>query len=209
MINFSRLKGKLSSNVFCSVSLQVFDMQSEINDSMAYNPAESTLDYTTADLEEELNEILAASDEPSSNTTSPASGIQKARSPVVSGNKNVSPGRTYAKASPSFTNIGLPSVPSEPLVSGSWSQQGYSAVSPPRVPQYGLDSNISPTLQDHPQYDSGALNRTFTLEESSSPSQISGASSSLDSYGLSSNMGDSDISKQFEALKVMEGSFSL
>ena len=207
MINFSRLKGKLSSNFFCSVSVQVFDMQSEINDSMAYNPAESTLDYTTTDLEEELIEILAASDEPSSNTTSPASGIQKARSPVVSGNKNVSPGRTYAKASPSFTNIGLPSVPSDPLVSGSWSQKGYSAVTPPRVPQYVLNSNISPTLKDHLQYDSGALNRT--LEESSSPSQISGASSSLDSYGLSSNMGDSDISKQFEALKVMEGSFSL
>ena len=185
-----------------------FDMQSEINDSMAYSPAESlALDYTTADLEEELNDILAASDEPG--TTSPAAGIQKPRSPVVSGNKKVSPGRTSAKASPSLTNIGLPSVPSEPLISGSWSPQGYSGVTPPRVPQYGLNSNISPRLQDHPQYDSGELKRTFTLEESNSPSQISGASSSLDSYGLSSNMSDSDVSKQFEALRVMEGSFSL
>ena len=179
-------------------------MQSEINDSMAYNPAESTLDYTTADLEEELSEILAASDEPGANTRSPEFGIQKPRSPVVSGNKYVSPGRTNTKASPSFTNIELPSVPSEPLVSGSWSPQGYSAVTPPRVPQHGHHSNISPTLQARPQYDSGPFNRT--LEESSSPSQIS---SSLDSYGLSSNLGDSDVSKQFEALKVLEGSFSL
>ena len=180
-------------------------MQSEINDSMAYNPAKSTLDYTTADLEEELSEILAASNEPDANIKIPESGIHKPGSPVVSGNKCVSPGRTNAKASPSFTNIELPSVPSEPLVSGSWSPQGYSAVTPPRVPQHGHHSNISPpTLQARPQYDSVAFSRT--LEESSSPSQIS---SSLDSYGFSSNMSDSDISKQFEALKVLEGSFSL
>ena len=202
-------------------------MQSEINDSMAYNPAESSPDYTTADLEEELSEILASgSDLPD---ISLPSGIQNPVSPCI-GDTSISPRRSDTKASPSYINSEFPTVPAGPIgpsfsVHGSplscttntsprdHSAHGlplaYTASSSPRGQQYGYYRNISPgkSLHQHlnPQSGSGVLNKTYPFDDSSGLSQISGASSTMDSHALSSQSSDLDVLSQFEALKVMEG----
>ena len=177
-------------------------MQSEINDSMAYNPAESTLDYTTADLEEELSEILASgSDQPDTNPIS--SGFQKPVSPRI-GDTSMSPARNDSKISPSYSDSGLPRVPGEQRFSAHGSPLGYSINTSPTGRQYRDYRNTSP-LQDVPGPGSGQLNRIYPFDESSSLSQISGANSTMDSRGLSSQSSDLDILSQLEAFKIMEG----
>ena len=165
-------------------------MQSEINESMAYNPADSTLNVTTDDLEEELSELLADSRQPTSDSRGLVSDFP--------GNRLVSPGMGL-KNVPSPDTV-LPNVPNEPLIGGFRSPQKYSDST-----QYSYSSSVPSSVQDQTDAYFSGHNRPFTLDESSSLSQISGASSSVDSYGFSSSTSDSELSKQLEALTVIEG----
>ena len=225
-------------------------MQSEINESMAYNPADSVLDVTTADLEQELSDILAGAGE---------LGQPDTPQPAVTGFQNPSAGRTAYTAgmgavspqaaqgfqspgsvglggqtsrSPQAAPVGFQS-PKQTVPVGFQTHISPMANISPSASAYGQPQRISPHAhistspglfqqpQRSPQqmgYQSpsgSGLNRTFTLDDSgrSSSSQISGASFTLDSYGLPSmeihSSDPSDLSEQLEALKVIEGELPL
>ncbi len=221
-------------------------MQSEINESMAYNPADSVLDVTTADLEQELSDILAGTGElDQADATHPAvTGFQSpsaGRTAYIAGRAAVSPQAAQGFQSPGSVGLGGQMIrspqrapvgfqsPGQTVPVGFQPQTSPTANRSPSAspydqhqrtsphaqrttsPGYFPQPQLSPQQMGYQQPSSGGLNRTFTLDDSgrSSSSQISGASFTLDSYGLPSlethPSDPSDLSEQLEALKVFEG----